>query len=268
MKAPTPQLLRALRTAINTVPHSTPSPFSLRGATCLNPLRNATYNFSNSNTTSPTRPFSTTRSHNSASPSKIRTHNPYAPTHKDRGPQSNEDTQTDFGALDVFDTSNTPIPATSIDACTSSGFHLNNGVKTAGFNGLLLTGGEAFTWAPWENSTPPTTLGEFLDTRRGILNLPVETLGLLEVVHPKPDLLIIGTGGRLWMLGKEVRSWIGETLGCRVDVMDTANAAAAYNLLARERGVEGGAGVGGLFLPVGWVGVKEKERARRPGERK
>lgn len=64
------------------------------------------------------------------------------------------------------------------------------------------------------------------------------------------------------MLSKETKAYVSEVLGCRVDVMDTANAAAAYNLLAKERGVEGGSGVGGLFLPVGWVGIKETGKRR------
>jgi len=160
-----------------------------------------------------------------------------------------------------------PTPATSVDACTSDGFHLDNGVKTEGGAGVLLVGGEAFKWEPWRcmdsnsnNGMSTATLGTMLDARRGVLSIPSQSLGLLELVHPKPDLLIVGTGGRLWMLSKEVRAYIGEVLGCRLDVMDTANAAAAYNLLAKERGVEGGAGVGALLLPVGWVGVKAPVR--------
>ena len=77
---------------------------------------------------------------------------------------------------------------------------------------------------------------------------------MLRLVYPKPDLLILGTGARLWMLGKETRGYLMGELGVRVDVMDTANASAAYNLLARERGVEGGGGVAALLLPVGWKG--------------
>lgn len=152
---------------------------------------------------------------------------------------------------------NIPAPATSVDACTSDGFHLDNGIKTDGGGGILLVGGEAFTWSPWRSLSPTATLGNMLDTRRGILDIPRQSLGLLELLHPKPDLLIVGTGGRLWMLSKQTREYVAEVLGCRLDVMDTANAAAAYNLLAKERGVEGGAGVGGLFLPVGWVGVRQ-----------
>ena len=56
------------------------------------------------------------------------------------------------------------------------------------------------------------------------------------------------------MVGKETKRYLMAELGVRVDVMDTANASAAYNLLALERGVEGGGGVGALLLPLGWKG--------------
>lgn len=185
--------------------------------------------------------------------------NQYAPKNHDRGPKSTEDTQTDFGAMDVL--GHVATPATSVDACTPDGFHLDNGVKTEGGNGIVLVGGEAFTWQPWTNAS--TGPNELLDTRKGILTFPKESLGLLEMLHPKPDLLIVGTGGKLWMLSQETRKYVSEVLGCRLDVVDTANAAAMYNLLAKERGVEGGAGVGALLLPIGWVGPKVKARPRR-----
>lgn len=201
------------------------------------------------------RSFSTSRQR--LEPAAPRARNPYAPTHRDRGPRSKEDTQTDFGAMDVL--GHIAPPATSVDACTSDGFHLDNGVKTEGGAGILLVGGEAFTWEPWKDPTAEAaqrTISSLLDQRKGILSFSKENLGLLELVHPKPDLLIVGTGGRLWMLSKDIRKYINEVLGCRIDVMDTANATSAYNLLGKERGVEGGAGVGGLFLPIGWSGMQ------------
>jgi NADH dehydrogenase [ubiquinone] 1 alpha subcomplex assembly factor 3 len=168
------------------------------------------------------------------------------PTH-DRGPPSKEDTQTDFGALNIL--GNTPSPATSIDACVTDGFHLNNGIKTSGGSGVLLLGGEAFTWRPWITGKPTNRIGELL-SKTGIINLPQNAWGLLSILYPKPDLLILGTGAKLWMLSKETREALSG-LGIRVDVMDTGNAAAAYNLLATERGVDG---VGAALLPVGWKG--------------
>lgn len=144
---------------------------------------------------------------------------------------------------------NTAAPATSIDACTGDGFHLNNGIKTSGGAGVLLFGGEAFTWKPWMQGKPTNRIGELL-SKTGVMNLPPNAWGLLSVLYPKPDLLILGTGSKLWMLSKETREALS-ALGIRVDVMDTGNAAAAYNLLATERGVDG---VGAALLPVGWKG--------------
>jgi len=261
MQAPSRQLLRALRAAVNTPPFLTaPSRTSAQRHLCC-----------------PRHVPSVSRSLTSSSSLRDELHararNRYAPKHSNRGPKSTEDTQTDFGAMDVL--GHVPAPATSVDACTSDGFHLDNGAKIEGGAGVCLVGGEAFRWVPWraaqQQSNDPAaaaaaaaakdaTLGSLLDPRRGVLSIPRQSLGLLELVHPKPDLLIVGTGGRLWMLSKEVREYIGTVLGCRLDVMDTANAAAAYNLLAKERGVEGGAGVGALLLPAGWVGVKAPAR--------
>lgn len=86
---------------------------------------------------------------------------------------------------------------------------------------------------------------------RGVLDIPISSLGVLELVHPKPDLLIVGTGRKLYMLSPPTRKYIYETLGIRVDVMDTANAAASYNLLATERGVQM---VAALLIPDGFRG--------------
>ena len=207
------------------------------------------------------RHFTTTR--NPSSPPKTR--NPYAPKTHDRGPQSTEDTQTDFSKMDIFNTSATPTPATSIDACTGDGFHLNNGVKTTGGKGVLLVGGECFLLDFWRSAPPskssspsaPSSSSSSkspLLSSRGNLELPPSSLTLLSLLHPKPDLLLLGTGAKLHMLAKSTRDYLAAELGLRVDVMDTANASAAYNLLAQERGVEGGGGVGAVLLPLGWTG--------------
>jgi NADH dehydrogenase [ubiquinone] 1 alpha subcomplex assembly factor 3 len=148
--------------------------------------------------------------------------------------------------MDIFSTTDTP--ATSVDACTTDGFHLNNGIKTSGGSGILLLGGEAFSWQPWAQT--PQRKASGLLSKNGLLSIPDAGFGILEMMYPKPDLLLVGTGSRLWMLSKETRAFLGD-LGIRVDVMDTANAAAAYNLLATERGVDG---VGAAFFPSGWRG--------------
>jgi hypothetical protein len=99
------------------------------------------------------------------------------PKSTDRGPASTEDTQTDFGNLDVL--GNTPAPTTGIDACTNEGFHLNNGLKMNGC-GTLLIGGEAFRWQPWVSQNGK------LKNHKGLWEVGKECWGLLDLVWPKP----------------------------------------------------------------------------------
>ena len=223
-RAPSYDLLRALRSAA--------IPLSSR-RTCL-AARAPTRHLSQSTR----RAFSKYPSHSATGP----------PKSHDRGPASTEDTQTDFGALDVL--RNTKTPATSIDACTSTGFHLNNGIRTTDGSGILLLGGEAFTWRPWG---PTGTITSLL-SKTGILNIQQDMFGVLDMLYPKPDLLIIGTGDRLWMLSPKTRAYL-ESVGIRVEMQDTTNASSTYNLLATERGVEG---VGAALLPIGFKGMARR----------
>lgn len=105
--------------------------------------------------------------------------------HADRGPTSNENTQTDFGALNVL--GNTPPPSTSIDACLTDGFHLDNGVKITGGSGCLLVAGEAFSWRPWYigGSSDPQGRGRMLNAN-GQWVVPNEAWGVFDLMWPKP----------------------------------------------------------------------------------
>jgi len=113
------------------------------------------------------------------------------PKTRDRGPASTEDTQTDFNALDVL--RNTVAPATSIDACTSDGFALNNQMRISG-SGVLLVGGEAFRWWPWREGRGlegglDKGRGEMqgrLRNEKGQWDVGEEGWGVLELVYPKP----------------------------------------------------------------------------------
>jgi NADH dehydrogenase [ubiquinone] 1 alpha subcomplex assembly factor 3 len=69
------------------------------------------------------------------------------------------------------------------------------------------------------------------------------------------DLLILGLGKEMRPLSPQTRQYIN-SLGIRVDVQDTRNAAAQFNLLATERGV---GSVAAALIPLGFregVGVK------------
>ncbi|KAI4192599.1 MAG: hypothetical protein LQ350_008608 [Teloschistes chrysophthalmus] len=187
------------------------------------------------------RPFSSLPRRSGSSPS-----NP--PLTVDRGPASQEDTQTDFSVMDVL--GNTPPPTTAIDACLSDGFHLDNGLKIGDGSGCLLVGGEAFAWRPWEAASPPNQrpkTGKMVNAK-GQWEVDAVAWGVLEVVWPKPDLLILGLGPTTMPISPETRRYING-LGIRVDVQDTRNAAAQFNLLATERGTEA---VAAALVPMGW----------------
>ena len=62
------------------------------------------------------------------------------------------------------------------------------------------------------------------------------------------DLLILGLGPSMRPVAPEVRKHIN-SFGVRVDVQDTRNAAAQFNLLATERGVDN---VAAALIPIGW----------------
>lgn len=109
-----------------------------------------------------------------------------------------------------------------------------------------------FTWRPWQREGPgnPNQAGHSgaLVNRNGELEVPKEAWGIIELVWPKPDLLILGTGGRMRQVSRKTREMVGQW-GVRLDVSDTRNAAAQFNLLATERGV---GQVAAALVPVGW----------------
>lgn len=127
----------------------------------------------------------------------------------------------------------------------SSGFKLNSGARVVDGSGVVLVGGEAFEWRPWLASPS----GELrLVNRKGQWDIPAAALGLLSVIWPRPDLLILGVGPEIRPISPELRKAIS-ALGMRVDVLDTHNAAAQFNLLVRERGVDD---VAAALVPIGW----------------
>lgn len=105
---------------------------------------------------------------------------------RDRGPESSESTQTNFGMMDML--GNSPPPTTAIDACLPDGFHLDNGIKIDGGSGCILLAGEAFSWDPWQAGTTSTGKGEMLNSK-GQWAVDDEAWGLLDLVWPKPGML-------------------------------------------------------------------------------
>ena len=103
------------------------------------------------------------------------------PKSNDRGPVSNEDTQTDFSTLNVL--GGAPTPTTSIDACLPDGFLFDSGLRITGGSGCMLVGGEAFSWKPWKGRN-----GRLMNTK-GQWECADEAWGVLDLVWPKPGRL-------------------------------------------------------------------------------
>lgn len=139
----------------------------------------------------------------------------------------------------------------------SSGFTLNNGARTADGSGIIIVGGEAFRWRPWD--ARPSQPFRLLNSK-GQWDIDPATLDLLGHLWPRPDLLVLGLGPETRPISPELRRAIS-ALGLRVEVLDTHNAAAQFNLLARERGVDE---VAAAMVPIGWqegIGAREGDEA-------
>ncbi|KAJ6439936.1 Thioredoxin [Purpureocillium lavendulum] len=171
----------------------------------------------------------------------LRTFHATAAAPRSRNDVPKEPPPTDLNELNVL--GNTPAPSTSVDVCTYDGFGLNSGLTITGGNGALLVNGEAFEWRPWE-----TKGVKELANKKGQFELPKEAFGLFDLLWPRPDLLVIGVGKTNMPLSPQTRQEIAK-LGMRVEVLDTRNAAAQFNLLATERGVSE---VAAALIPIGW----------------
>ncbi|KAK2072315.1 hypothetical protein P8C59_006675 [Phyllachora maydis] len=147
---------------------------------------------------------------------------------------------TDFGKLDIL--GQTPAPSTAVDTCLADGFALDSGLRITRGAGALLVGGEAFAWRPWDPA------GRRLVNEKGQWEVEDQAFALLALSWPRPDLLILGLGPEIRPLSPRTRACIA-SLGMRVEVLDTRNAAAQFNLLATERGVED---VAAALIPIGW----------------
>ena len=159
--------------------------------------------------------------------------------------------------LDVF--SGLPTPPSAVDSVFPDGFLLNDGQMIRG-DGVFLLSNDVLRWRALL-SEGELEEAEAKAKKTSVLELPDESWGLLDVIYPKPgivptlpkfgesiacffansifffwplDLLIIGTGYRTLLLHPKNKGRIRD-MGINVDVMDTHNAAAEYNLLATER---------------------------------
>ncbi|WVR08166.1 hypothetical protein IAU60_005212 [Kwoniella sp. DSM 27419] len=117
-------------------------------------------------------------------------------------------------------------PNLAINKLTARGFVLSDDLVIPG--GAIIHSGRAILW----DVDPPV-----LDVAGGLEGMwkgwTEERFRAFEVLVPRPEILLFGTGPSAIPPPKRVKDYIS-SLGIQLDVMDTRNAASTYNLLAEE----------------------------------
>ncbi|KAJ2031385.1 hypothetical protein IWW57_000735 [Coemansia sp. S610] len=121
----------------------------------------------------------------------------------------------------------------------STGFRLSNGIAVYG--PLLLVNNEAFTL----KIPPPRP-----DAASGVVTNPLqlldpEALKVLDVVTPKPELLVVGGGANISPLSPAARKYL-TSIGLNVELASTRHASSTFNTLSEE-----GRNSALLVLPAG-----------------
>ncbi|KAI8988928.1 NADH dehydrogenase 1 alpha subcomplex assembly factor 3 [Pilobolus umbonatus] len=129
-------------------------------------------------------------------------------------------------------------PNVGIEVITKHGFVLSNHIKID--QPLILVSGSPFLWNP-----PPRSPG-FMPMK----DWPLDTFKIFEVVSPKPELIMFGTGKEFAPIPEHIRKFFFE-LGIQVDQMNSKLAAATYNVLAEE-----GRRVAAALLPLEEKAIK------------
>ncbi|KXN67653.1 DUF498-domain-containing protein [Conidiobolus coronatus NRRL 28638] len=119
-------------------------------------------------------------------------------------------------------------PMCMVDSYNSLGFTTTSQFKSVG--SMFILHGTPYQW---------NVEGDKFDK-----TFNLDSLRSLELVRPKPDLLIFGTGLQIKPLPKHLIKYL-TNLGIQIEVMDTRNACSTFNLLIEEGRLVAGA----FFLP-------------------
>uniref|UniRef100_A0A0D9XMR7 NADH dehydrogenase [ubiquinone] 1 alpha subcomplex assembly factor 3 n=1 Tax=Leersia perrieri TaxID=77586 RepID=A0A0D9XMR7_9ORYZ len=106
-----------------------------------------------------------------------------------------------------------------------TGFMINK-VKYEG--SLLVVENKIMTWSP-----------------KTFAEITAESLSIFKVVHPIPEILILGCGRYIQPISPELRKFIRST-GMKLEAVDSRNASSTYNILNEE-----GRPVAAALLPFG-----------------
>ncbi|OBZ91198.1 NADH dehydrogenase [ubiquinone] 1 alpha subcomplex assembly factor 3 [Choanephora cucurbitarum] len=123
-------------------------------------------------------------------------------------------------------------PNVGIDVILKHGFVLTNKVRVE--HPIILLNGSPFLWKA------PRRAEGFMPMK----DWELEAFKMFEIVSPKPELIIFGTGREFAPIPEHIRQFFFK-LGVQVDQMSTKHASATYNVLAEE-----GRRVAAALLPL------------------
>jgi len=109
-----------------------------------------------------------------------------------------------------------PAPPVQVKSIGEEGIQLADGLVIP--SACIFLNGQVFLW-----NVPPKPWKDW--TR--------DHFRIFDVVVPKPEILLLGTGKSVAQLPPALRNHLNQA-GIKVDVMDTWNACSTYNLLAEE----------------------------------
>ncbi|VVT49314.1 uncharacterized protein SAPINGB_P002209 [Magnusiomyces paraingens] len=157
--------------------------------------------------------------------------------------------QGNISDFDIFQ--DLPTPLNTIEVVLSNGFRLKSGAHfrcTDPVNhpkALVLLSTETFTLDLGKSDkglADPTSAESKIPTAddpikgldTGFVEIHHSALEFLEVVHPKPEMLVVGLGKRSRMLHPNTRKYL-TGLGMQIELSTTTIAANNFDLLTTER---------------------------------
>ncbi|KAJ2506238.1 hypothetical protein GGI11_006736 [Coemansia sp. RSA 2049] len=143
--------------------------------------------------------------------------------------------QLDSGMANIFQIDQSVVRIIDV---LSTGFKLSNG--KAAYGPLLVVNNEAFTL-----KIPPPVPKPNGKAVNPLLLLDPKALAVLDIVTPKPEMIVVGGGAQLSQLSEGARKYL-TSIGLKVEIANTRYASSTFNTLLEE-----GRNIAFLALPAG-----------------
>ncbi|KAJ2787378.1 hypothetical protein GGI15_000742 [Coemansia interrupta] len=147
----------------------------------------------------------------------------YSDSNNDRFQYDMKAPLLDAGIANIFQVSDDML---SVAETLPTGFRLNSGRTVHG--PLLIVNNEAFGLA-----IPPPTPDDKGRVANPLQILDPQALRVLDVVSPKPELLVVGGGKAVALLSKEAREYL-TGIGIKVELASSRFAVGTFNTLCEE----------------------------------